>query len=132
MLDLKLRTHQVMLEMVAAGHGFHPCLSSFLRKPFVKFCRGAGGAVFVVGLFFSFVSFLVQMDIFFLRTKEKMCVCVCVCFWKSICIFLCIVSCHCRARSLSNLLTQIVNLNEFVTCIGKEMPVQRVGNIFFC
>ena len=68
-----------MLEMVAAGHGFHPCLSSFLRKPFVKFCRGAGGAGFVVGLFFSFVSFLVQMDIFFLRTKEKMCVCVCVC-----------------------------------------------------
>ena len=45
----------------------------------MKFCRGAGGAVFVVGLFFSFVSFLVQMDIFFLRTKEKMCVCVCVC-----------------------------------------------------
>ena len=44
----------------------------------MKFCRGAGGAVFVVGLFFSFVSFLVQMDIFFLRTKEKMCVCVCV------------------------------------------------------
>ena len=46
-----------MLEMVAAGHGFHPCLSSFLRKPFVKFCGGAGGVccwvVFFVCLFFG-------------------------------------------------------------------------------
>ena len=35
MLDLtglKLRTHQVTLEVVAAGHGFHLCLSAFLKK----------------------------------------------------------------------------------------------------
>lgn len=65
-----------MLEMAAAGHGFHPCLSSFLRKPFMKFCGGVGAVCCWV--VFLFVCFLVQMDIFFLRTREKMCVCVCL------------------------------------------------------
>ena len=59
MLDLtglKLRTHQVTLEVVAAGHGFHLCLSAFLKKSLLKFCGGC----FVVGF----------------------CVlCVCVCVW---------------------------------------------------
>ena len=72
-----------MLEMVAAGHGFHPCLSSFLRKPFVKFCGGAGGVCCWVVFFFC-LFFGTNGYFFPENNRENVCVCLCVC----VCVFL--------------------------------------------
>lgn len=83
----------------------------------------------LLGCFFGlFVCFLVQMDIFF-PENERENVCVCVSGRALVYSFL---SSLVTAGQGCNLLTQIVNLNEFIICHGKEMPVQRVGNIFFC
>ena len=82
----------------------------------------------MVGWFFllCFVLF-VQMDFFFLRTREKMCVCM-----SGRAFVYSFLSSLVTAGQGCNLLTQIVNLNKFITCHGKEMPVQRMGNLFFC
>lgn len=54
--------------------------------------------------------------------------CVFVSIGKSICIFL--VLFLVTEGKGCNLLMPIVNLNEFITCHGKEMPVQGVGKHF--
>lgn len=66
------------------GHAGNGCCWAWLSSLFIFLFKKTlhevlwrGGGRLLLGCFL-FVCFLVQMDIFFLRTREKMCVCVCL------------------------------------------------------